>query len=172
MNILLSVALVAITGLAQAQTPAPTPNPSLIRVFVHTEIAGQASEMADRRQSVKDMTAAIAGRKKSMVVVDDESKADVVLEILDRAVNVPKVVMGIQQPRPGDPSAIAGMNGPVRIAILRAKLTSGDLAPTFTNKNKPAESANGWKAAAEDIGQQVDKWIGERRADIIKRRVN
>ena len=170
MHILMPVVFAVVAALVPAQAPTPTPNPSLIRVFVHTEIAGQASELNDRRQSVKDMTAAVAARKKSLVVVDDEAKADVVIEILDRAVNVPKVVMGLQQSRPGDPSSIAGMNGPVRIAILRAKLTSGDLAPVFTNKNKPAESAGGWKAAAEDIGQQIDKWIGERRADILKRR--
>ena len=166
---LLSVVCAVVSGLSAAQTPAP--DPSLIRVFVHTEIAGQASEMNDRRQSVKDMAAAVARHKKSLVVVDDESKADVVIEILDRAVTVPKVVLGLQ-PRPGDPSSIAGMNGPVRIAVLRAKLTSGNLAPVFTNKNKPAESQGGWKAAADDIGQQIDKWIGERRADIIKRRGN
>ena len=170
MNTFTCVAFVLLTGFLPAQAPAPAPNPSLIRVFVHTEIAGQASELNDRRQSVKDMATAVANRKKSLVVVDDEEKADVVIEILDRAVNVPKVVMGIQQTRPGDPSSIAGMSGPVRQAVLRAKLTSGDQSPIFTNKNKPAESPNGWKSAAEDIGQQIDKWIGERRADIIKRR--
>jgi hypothetical protein len=163
----LALALMLSGGTPQGLAPAP--NPGLIRVFVHTEETGQASELADRRQSVRDLAAALAKSKKTLAVVDAADKADVVAEILDRGVTVPKVVIGLS-PRPGDPSSIAGMGTPVRIVVLRIKLTSGDVSPIFTNKNKPAESRGGWKSAADDIGNQIEKWIAQRRAEILKRR--
>jgi GH15 family glucan-1,4-alpha-glucosidase len=40
----------------------------------------------------------------------------------------------------------------------------------FTNKNKPPEAARGWESAADDIGDQVDKWAVSHREEIFKRR--
>jgi hypothetical protein len=151
------------------QAPSPTPNPALIRVFVQTDDQGESHELSDRRQSVRDLAEALGTKKKTLAVVDAADKADLVLEILDRSVTVPKVVMGLQ-PRPGDPSSIPGMNAPVRVVTLRAKALLGDFTPVFSNKNKPAESPRGWQSAAEDIGGQIEKWIGERREEILKRR--
>ena len=57
--------------------------------------------------------------------------------------------------------------GPVRTAVLRVRLTFGEDSVVFTNKNKPAESARGWKSAADDIASQIEKWIADRRARIV-----
>ena len=157
-------------GLGSAQqAPSPTPDPSLIRVFVQTDERGESRELSDRQQSVRDLTEALGTKKKTLAVVEARDKADLVLVILDRNVTVPKVVMGLS-PRPGDPNAIVGMNGPVRVVTLRTKVLLGDYTPIFSNKNKPAESPRGWKSAAEDIGGQIEKWIGERREEILKKR--
>jgi hypothetical protein len=131
---------------------------TVARVFVKTDEGGEGSELAGRRQSVTDLSAAFASRKKAFVVVDNEAKADLIVEVVDRSVVTPKVVMGLS-PRPGDPSSIAGMNGPVRTAVLRVRVLRQEYTPIFTNKNKPAESAPGWKSAAEDLAGQIEKWM-------------
>jgi hypothetical protein len=151
------------------QAPSPAPNPALIRVFVQTDERVQSYELSDRQQSVRDLAETLATKKKTLAVVDAADKADLVLEVLDRTVTVPKVVMGLS-PRPGDPSNIPGMNGPVRVVTLRTKVLLGDYTPVFSNKNKPAESPRGWKSAAEDIGGQIEKWIAERRQEILAKR--
>ena len=50
------------------------------------------------------------------------------------------------------------------------KLTAGGDPLILTNKNKPAESAQGWKSAADDISGQVEKWIAERKGELITKR--
>jgi hypothetical protein len=154
----LAIASGAILHAHAQKASAPT---EVVRVFVKTDEGGEGSELAGRRQSVTDLAAAFAVKKKVFVVVADEEKADLIVEVIDRSVVTPKVVMGLS-PRPGDPSSIAGMNGPVRTAILRARVVRRDHTPIFTNKNKPAESARGWKSAAEDLAGQIEKWLKER----------
>lgn len=156
-----ALALLVVSGAVQSQ-----PNPSLVRVFVQTDDRGEARELAARRESVRDVAAALAGKKKSIVVVDDEEKADVVVEILERGVTVPKVVIGIGA-RPGQPP---GMTGPLRVVVLRATLTFDDEPIAFVNKNKPAETGRGWKSAAEDLGAQMEKWIAANRGEILRKR--
>jgi hypothetical protein len=56
-----------------SQAPSPAPNPSLIRVFVATDQTGAGQELADRRTSVKDLAAALAAKKKSLVIVESTS---------------------------------------------------------------------------------------------------
>lgn len=147
----------------------PVPDPALVRIFVQTEESGEGSELAGRRQSVKDLALSIASKKKTLAVVDAALKADLVLEVVDRGVTVPKVVMGYF-PRPGDPASIAGMGGPVRIVVLRARLSDGHESPIFSNKNKPSESKGGWQSAADDIAGQIEKWVKERRDAILAKR--
>lgn len=150
---------------APRSSPLPQPNPSLVRVFVQTDDTGEAHDLSERRESVRDLASALARRKKSITVVDDEDKADVVLAILDRSVTVPKGVIGV-----GPPGQRPGLAWPTRVVVLRAKLTFGGDSVTFSNKNKPAENSLGWKSAADDIGDQVDKWIRDRRAEILRAR--
>ncbi len=132
----------------------------LVHVFVRTDDGGEGIELAGRKQSVADLSSSFASKKKSFVVVDDERKADLIVEVMDRSVVTPKVVLGIT-PRPSDPSSIAGMNGPVRAVVLRARVVRQDHTPIFVNKNKPAESPRGWKDAAEDLAGQIEKWVKE-----------
>jgi hypothetical protein len=97
LGILFAAGLVSATPATPAQS-----SPALLRVYVKTDEGGQRDELAARRESVKDMTEALTAKKKTFTVVEKEADADVVVEVLDRAVNVPKVVMGIS-PRPGGP---------------------------------------------------------------------
>jgi hypothetical protein len=148
------------------QTPTPTPNPALIRIFVETAAEGEAIDLPGRRESVKDLTAAVADKKKTLAVVALERDADVVIEVSDRRVETPKFVTGLG-PRPGESLL---MMEPTRTVVLQVKLTSGDQTLGFTNKNKPLASAPGWRSAANDVIGQIDKWIAAHRAEILKRR--
>lgn len=160
------LALLFAAGLASTSSitepSAQTPQPALLRVYVKTEEAGEGSELANRRQSVTDLMESLVAKKKTFTTVDTEATADLLVEVLDRAVYVPKVVMGIG-PRPGDPSSIAGMTQPVRSPVLRVRATRGKFAEIFTNKNKPAESPRGWKMAADDLAGQIEKWAKANR---------
>jgi hypothetical protein len=53
----------------------------------------------------------------------------------------------------------------VTIAIAR----HGDPSE-ITNKNRPNETASGWKSAADDVAKQIEKWIADRREAIIEAR--
>lgn len=166
MTNMLMIALVLAAPAVPSQTPTPTPNPALVRVFVKTADGGQASELAARRESVKDLEDALQSKKKTIAVVDREDDADLVLEVLTRGVTVPKVVLGLG-PRPNEPPTLPT---PVRVAVLRTQLTFGREVMEFTNKNKPPEAARGWESAADDIGDQVNKWAAGHREEILRRR--
>jgi len=151
-------------GLASSPPPPPVQAQpaAILRVYVKTDDRGEGSELAARRQSVTDVTESLASKKKTFAIVETEAMADVIVEVVDRAVYVPKIVMGIG-PRPGDPSAIAGMAAPVRSPVLRVRAARGRFADVFTNKNKPSESARGWKMAADDVAGQIEKWAKANR---------
>ena len=155
----------------QAQGQTPTPDPSLIRVFVGTDDTGQEQELAARRDSVRDLATALQKKKKLVVVVTDKDGADIEMDVVDRSLTVPKVIIGLGAGgRQGDPTTIPGMSTPVRQAVLRVAIKGFGETLVVTNKNKPAESTQGWKSAAEDIANQAEKWISARRDEIIKKR--
>src|SRR5688572_9853651 len=80
----------------QASTATPPLDPKLIRVHVQTDEGGDPTELAARRDSVKHLLSAIAGKKKAgLVVADNEDAADVIVEVEDRGINIPKVVIGL-----------------------------------------------------------------------------
>lgn len=160
---------------ASAQAPAATPqlDPKLIRVHVQTDDGGDPSELAARRESVKHLLAAIAGKKKAgLVVADDEDAADVVIEVEQRGITVPKVVIGLS----GGMGSPSGRPGPatqqvrvVKLGVTIAIARDGDPAE-LTNKNKPNETQSGWKSAADDVAKQAEKWIVDHREAIIEAR--
>lgn len=161
--------LTVIAGLAgQSRSGAPPVDPALIRVFVHTEDSGHPSELAARQQSVKDLTAALAGKKKVLAIVPQEESADVVVEVRGLSVTVPKVAFGIPA-RPGEPAGGAAMARKVQLAVGVRPPPALD-GEAFKNKNSPLESPLGWKQAADDIAKQIEKWIADRRAAIIAAR--
>jgi hypothetical protein len=148
------------------QATPPPPDPALIRVSLSTSDRGDAADVAERQQSVRDLVSALAGKKRTMVVVADEKAADLRVTVVSRAYVVPKVVLGLG-PRPGQPMTSPG---PVRAPVLRVQLAQGDLLVEFTNTNKPTDSSLGWKSAADNVAGQIDKWAAARRADILGRR--
>jgi hypothetical protein len=141
---------------------------ALIRVYVDTR-AGSVDAVA-LAQSGKDLTAALAGKKKIFTIVDDEDKADVVLEVQERTVTVPKIVIGIG-PRPGQATSPA-TTAPVREARLQVggSLVHADQSIEIRNKNRANDHPGGWKSAAEDIAKQVEKWVKDRREKILAAR--
>jgi hypothetical protein len=158
----------AILAFSLLLSSAPTqggaaPAPQLVRVFVYTDDTGDAAELAGRRDSVKDLREALAGKKKTVTVVSDQTGADVVVEVTDRSVTIPKVVIGVGPVAgPGTPPH------PARAAHLKVKARYGkDAELPFTNKNSPIESSGGWKGAAEDIAKQMEKWITSHRAELL-----
>ena len=158
-----------------AQAPAATPqlDPKLIRVHVQTDDGGDPSELAARRESVKHLRTAIAGKKKAgLIVADDEDAADVVVEVEQRGITVPKVVIGLS----GGMGSPSGRPGPAtqQVRVVKLGVTvalARDSDPTtITNKNKPNETESGWKSAADDVLKQVEKWIADHREAIIEAR--
>jgi hypothetical protein len=146
-------------------------DPALIRVYIDTRThAGDVGGLAERQQSGKDLATALAGKKKLVTIVDDEDKADVVLEVQDRMVTVPKIVIGIG-PRPGQPTDPA-TTLPVQQAQLRVSvsLAHADESIEIKNKNRANDHPGGWKSAAEDIAKQVEKWVTDRRSTILAAR--
>src|SRR6185295_3237387 len=111
------------SGFPDAQTS------RLPRVYVSTSERGEGSELANRQQSVKDLRKALAGKKKTLTLSDDEERSDITVEVMERTTTVPRV-------RFGPPSR----GGPSRAAHLRVKLTRGNDDPIqFTNKNTAFE---------------------------------
>ena len=170
-SLLLVITLLGVTG----QTPAVPvqPDPRLIRVHVLTAEGGHADELAARRVSLEHLAVALAGQKKGTVlaVVDAESKADVVVDVIQRSTTVPKVVFGLGPSRSGGASS-PSMNPPTRHAVLHVTLqmAAGSDRVEFKNKNRVVESEQGWKSAAGDIAKQIEKWTADRRSEIIKAR--
>lgn len=153
--------LVAIALQAGAQTPAAAPSPNLIRVWVDSD----SDDIKELETSIKDLGVAVNARKKSLVTVDDEDKADVTVHVVQRKVEVPKVVIGLG-PRPGE---TPGMQT-VKTGKLQVQLRFGDMQVSLENKNKTYDTPAGWRSAAEDLAGQIDKWVGQCRAEIIKSR--
>lgn len=168
-NLVISALLVAAVSTPGAAPSASAQTPRLIRVFVQTDDTGEAGELAARQTSVKDLSEALASKKKSFAVVDNEDNADIEIEVVGRGLTVPKIVIGVggTSSRPGQ--APIG-SGPVKNAELRVKLTmkSNELKADFKNKNRAADNPNGWKSAAGDLADQIEKWVFEHRAPIVK----
>ena len=143
----------------------PAPETPVVHVFVKTDAMPDHANVALWRQSIEDVAAAIGQSKKPLTRVTSEADGEVTLQLIERSVITPKVVIGLP-PRPSDP--IPGMT-PVRTIQLRVKLTAGKHTLEFANKNKPYDSAEGWRAAAQDVANQVVKWIDGHRAELLKR---
>jgi len=156
-------------GLQSPAAPAP-PDPQLIRVHVQTDEAGIPEELAARRDSVRHLAAAIAGQKKGkvMAIVDSADRADVVVEVVDRGVRVPKVVIGLggMGSQPGRPTPLPPPTRAVQLRVTTGLANDGDPVE-LTNKNRATESEAGWKSAAEDLAKQVEKWVADNRAAIL-----
>ena len=155
-----SAALPLAPAVFESQAPKP------VRIFVQTDESGVAEELAARKTSAKDLSESLASHKKLFVVVDDEDKSEMQVEVLGRGLTVPKVVFGIGT-RPGE-SGIG--NAPTKHAELRIRVTvtSSDLTADLKNKNKANDNPRGWKSAADDLANQLDKWVLEHRAGIGK----
>lgn len=170
-SILLAITLLGMTG--QVPAVAVEPDPRLIRVHVLTADGGHPDELAARRVSLDQLAASLAGQKKgaSLVVVDAQSRADIVVDVIQRSITVPKVVFGLGPSRSGGASS-PSMNPPTRHAVLHVTLhmAAGSDRVEFKNKNRVIESEQGWKSAAGDIAKQIEKWIADRRSEIIKAR--
>jgi len=152
---------------AGSTAASPQTQPNLVRVYVYTDASGEAPDVRARRDSVKDLRAALAEKKKDLVLVDTEGDDQVSVEVVDRTVTIPKFAFG-PAVRPGQGPGAPGSAGPVREVHLRVRLTRGDESVVFNNKNKALESGGGWKSAANDIAKQIDKWIVDRRAQILR----
>lgn len=170
-GLLLVIVFLGATG--QAPAVAGQPDPRLIRVHVLTADGGHPDELAARRASLDQLAVSLAGQKKgaSLTIVDSVSTADVVVDVIQRSVNVPKVVFGLGPSRSGGASS-PSMNPPTRHAVLHVTLqmAAGSDRVEFKNKNRAIESDRGWKTAADDIAKQIEKWIADRRTEIIKAR--
>ena len=146
------IAALAAAGMAFSPPPA--------RVFVHTDDTGVAEELAARQASVKDLSEALTSRKKFFTVVDDEEKSEIQIKVLGRGLTVPKVVLGLG-PRPGESAIGTAPTKNAELSIL-VTVTSNDLTKEFKNKNKANDNPRGWKSAADDLADQLEKWMLER----------
>ncbi len=161
-NLVISAAMAAFLSAAapgfalapQAKTP--------VRIHVSTDDTGDPDELANRRASVRDLASALTGKKNVFIAAADEDDAELVVEVIGRGLTVPRVIIGLG-PRPGQ-STIS--SGPSKAADLRARLTTrpGEIVD-FRNKNKAADNPRGWKSAADDIADQIERW---QRARVVR----
>jgi hypothetical protein len=157
--------LVAMGQTMPAAAPAPQ---SLVRVWVYTAVdTPETAEERARQDSVKDLRAALADKKR-LVAADPEETAPVKIEVVSRTTTIPKFAFGLGG-RAGQSPGVPASAGPTRDVHLRVTLTWGGGAVAFTNTNTVAESAGGWRAAANDVAKQIDKWITDHAAEISKR---
>ncbi len=98
-----------------------------------------------------------------MIVVDAPESADLLVEVVDRAITTPKLVIGMA-PRLGPLPDPAGPSHEVHLHV--AMTHGGETAVEFNSKNGLLDSTGGWKSAADDIAKQIDKWV----VDHVKRR--
>jgi hypothetical protein len=143
-------------------------DPKLIRVYVSAPASDSPDDGALRRESVKHLKSALASRKKDVIVVDDEDKADLAIEVVERTVTTPKVVIGLG-PRPGQP----GTQGPSRLVHLYVQLSAPRMLGIelrMENKNRAYDTGPGWESAADDIAKQIVKWSNDNRARLIEKR--
>jgi hypothetical protein len=173
------MALAILYSLMLAWTPAGAqsqiqPDASLIRVRVETDEGGVPEELAARRESVTQLVAAIRANKKSglLIVTRADDPVDIVVEVMDRGITVPKVVIGLS----GGMRSPTGRTPPVAETVKAVQLRvtvrlARDGEPVeIKNKNRANDTESGWTSAAKDIAKQVDKWIVEHRADILEAR--
>ena len=162
-----AVVAAALSGvLLAAVLQQPVPDPALIRVFVQAPDHGDATDLRARQESVKDLTAALATKKKTLAIVTVKDRADVVLDIVERRVSVPRVAIGLG-PRPGQPSQPGGNVMRHAELVVELRLELGDEVGELKNQNKVNETGPGWKSAADDVAKHIEKWIGERREKIL-----
>jgi hypothetical protein len=115
---------------------------------------------------LKHLVDALGKHKTLLVRVEKEELGDLKIEVVERRVDVPRVVVGVGA-RPGQPP---GMSGPARTVQLLVALDWRGDDVDFQNKNKPLESQRGWVAAADDVADQLRKWIADHRARILAAR--
>ena len=156
---------VALLSTPLSQTGSPAPDPKLIRVYVHTDGGGEASELRDRQDTVKDISSWLADKKKDVVIVASEDGADVIVEVIQRWFSTPRVVMGVGGGRQG-----INPPPPSQIAHVRAEFRHARKTTSITNKNEPLLSNRGWKAAADDVAKQIHKWMMDNREAIVAAR--
>ena len=160
--------LTIVALLGQTGTPAPAVDPKLIRIYVHTGEVGGETTLSARRESVRDLVAALGSKKKDLLIVAHEDQADVVVEVTERLLTTPRVVFGLGA-RPGQPP---GGNAParaVRLVVTIAQARGSD-PDEIANRNAPLEANRGWRSAADDVAKQVEKWVADRRAAILAAR--
>jgi hypothetical protein len=151
----MSILLVVSALLWAGQTTKPAA-PALPLVWVTTSDQGGADDLKGRQASVKDLRAALADKKKHLVVVDQEDRADFVVTVIERTTTIPKILFTPMQPGVAGPVS----SGPSRAVHLRVTIVRGSSDPTeFTNKGTAIESRGGWGFAADDIAKQIDKWL-------------
>jgi hypothetical protein len=148
--------LLVVSALLWAGQAAKAAGPALPLVYVTTSDQGGADDLKGRQQSVKDLRAALSDKKKHLVVVDQEDRADFVVDVIERTTTIPKILFTPMQPGVAGPVS----SGPSRAVHLRVTIVRGSSDPTeFTNKGTAIESRGGWNFAADDIAKQIDKWI-------------
>jgi hypothetical protein len=156
---------------APLQTFSPQADALLIHVRIQTDDLGDVDDVAERRESVRHLVAAIAGKKKPgmVLVANPDDRVDVVVNVEGRGVTVPKVVIGLSG---GMGSGRPTPAPPVRAAQLHVTFTiaNGSDPVAIMNKNRANETESGWKSAADDVAKQLEKWIAEHRAAILKAR--
>jgi hypothetical protein len=158
-NFVIATLFAAGSALAHVAPQSRPQIPKPVSVFVHTDDTGVAEELAARQTSVKDLSEALTSRKKLFTVVDEEEKSEIQVDVRGRGLTVPKVVLGLG-PRPGESTIGSAPTKNAELSI-RVSVTSRDLRAELKNKNKANDNPRGWKSAAADLADQLEKWLLE-----------
>jgi hypothetical protein len=143
---ILLLALAAIPFAVQAEKGAD------VRVYVFTSPSAsgeQTDEEKGRLEAVEDLRGALK-KKKGLVIVDDRSQAEVLVEVLDR------------EQREGPAGGFGGKSvTAMGDTIIRVHVTSGEQQADLKGIGQGT-----WGRAAKDAAERITKWIARQKSDL------
>jgi hypothetical protein len=135
-------------------------------INVHCQALGEDGFVSkDVGDSTRDVAKALEGKKKTLRLVDDPSQADVVITVVDRAVEG----TGEREYRTTTSRSKSGKRRTTRtsskektVKVVYAELQAGK----FTQKMTGVDSAF-WSFAASNLARDIDSWLKENHEQIM-----
>ncbi len=153
----LAVGVALITAVGFAAEPVP--------VFL-TSVGASGQGFTDpdksRQDAMKNLAEAL-GKKKDLKLVSTREESVIVLEVLGRGVREDS----------GKMTQVFG--GKHEVKMLRVKLSAGDFAAELSGESagggmKGGPGRRAWTKAAYKVADQVEKWVQENEAQLVKRK--
>lgn len=146
--------VLGLAGLSVGVAAQTTAEPIRIFLSVSAQESAAAPETpGDRQAAMRDLETAIAGESKRLQVVESADAADVVLEVVQRDVLEP-----------------ARSSSSRSRVVLRTTLKVGAYQRPFLGRASKTSVASGSQAAADEVVEQLARWLKAHHGPILARR--